>query len=298
MTKHRALVTGASGLLGRAIMKDFCASPDWDVLGLAFSRARDGLKKVDLSDKNAVTDVVNDFKPDVIIHSAAERRVDVIEKTPEAAKKVNLDATQFICEAAAGVKAWVLFISTDYVFDGKNPPYKVTDEPNPLNLYAKSKLEGEKITLRVNPDNGVLRVPILYGEIEELSESAVTVLFAKVKDTSCKAPMDAKLLRFPTLVDDLGFVIRKLSERRLEDPAITGIFHWASDEVMTKYDMAMNMAKAFGMSTDHIVPETSSASAANRPENSQLDCSRIEELGICKRTKFSDCIVNILKPFL
>ena len=62
--------------------------------------------------------------------------------------------------------------------------------------------------------------------------------------------------------------------------------------------MAVTMAKAFGISTEHIVPDTTSSSMANRPDNSQLDCSRIENLGICKRTKFSDAIVDVLKPYL
>lgn len=66
------------------------------------------------------------------------------------------------------------------------------------------------------PGNGVLRVPILYGEVETLKESAVTVLFSKVKDTSCKAPMDVKQRRFPTLVDDVAYVIRKLAEKKLK----------------------------------------------------------------------------------
>lgn len=297
MSKHRVIVTGASGLLGRAIFKEFRSSSDWEVLGLAFSRARDGLAQVDLSDKEATAETINKFKPDVIIHSAAERSVDVVEKQPEKAKKINLDGTRNVCEAAAAVNAWVLFISTDYVFDGKNPPYKVTDEPNPLNLYGKSKMEGEKITLDVNSDNGVLRVPILYGEVETLKESAVTVLFSKVKNTSCEAPMDARQQRFPTHVNDIAYVIRKLSEKRLEDPSVKGIFHWMNNEVMTKYDMAVTMAKAFGISTDHIVKDTTST-LGNRPENCQLDCSRIDDLGICKRTKFSDAIVDILKPFL
>lgn len=68
----------------------------------------------------------------------------------------------------------------------------------------------------VIPDNGVLRVPILYGEVETLKESAVTVLFSKVKDTSCQAPMDVKQRRFPTHVDDVAYVTRKLAEKRLK----------------------------------------------------------------------------------
>lgn len=82
-----------------------------------------------------------------------------------------------------------------------------------------------------------------------------------------------------------------------QDPSIKGIFHWSNNENMTKYDMAVTMAKAFGISTDHIVEDTSST-FANRPANAQLDCSRLEKLDICKRTKFAESIVDVLKPFL
>lgn len=292
----KAIVTGASGLLGRAVVKEFQAS-NWEVQGWAFSRVREGLKRVDISNKQEVQQAVSEFKPDVIIHSAAERRVDVFEKEPEKAGKINLEGTQIICEAAVSVKAWVLFISTDYVFDGTDPPYKPEDKPNPLNKYGQSKAEGENITLSVNPGNAVLRVPILYGEIETLSESAVTVLFTKVKDTLNKALMCDQQRRFPTHCDDVAFVIQQLAERRLKDSSIKGIFHWSNDENMTKYDMAVTMADLCGLPSDHIERDTTPSGSANRPQNAQLDCSRVEDLGISRRTKFAEAIANILKPF-
>ncbi|KAL4230209.1 Methionine adenosyltransferase 2 subunit beta [Mactra antiquata] len=294
---NRVMVTGASGLLGRAIMKEFKSSDAWNVIGLAFSRSGSGLKKVDISDKNAVIDAVNEFKPQIIIHSAAERRVDVMERDPVTASKINLDGTENICEAAKSINAWVLFISTDYVFDGTSPPYKVTDQPNPLNLYGKSKAEGEKITLAVNKDNAVLRVPVLYGCIETLNESAVTCLLAKVKDTSCKAGMDGKQIRFPTHCDDVAYVIKELSNRQVKDKNIEGIYHWSNDEKMTKYDMAVTMGTVLGLSTDHIEKDMSGMGGASRPDNAQLDCSRVEQLGIVKRTKYSSAIGDVLKSF-
>ncbi|KAJ8297639.1 hypothetical protein KUTeg_024170 [Tegillarca granosa] len=315
----KVLITGASGLLGRAIFREFEGEGSWQVLGLAFSRATEKLRKVDLINKESVTQVINDFKshtehtaytvghpckpyiqpnqpwpypsytraPSVVIHSAAERRPDVVEKREVDTKNLNVIATRNLCKAAASVGAWVLYISTDYVFDGKNPPYSETAEPNPLNKYGQSKLDGEKATLETSADNSVLRVPILYGEVEYLGESAVTVLFEKVKVTDSQCVMSDYERRYPTSCADVAFVIRELSDNRIKNPNIKGIYHWSSNENMTKYDMAAAMAEAFGWSTDHIKADKNPSGGAPRPFNSHLSCGRLEELGIGKWTLIS-----------
>ncbi len=151
-----------------------------------------------------------------------------------------------VCVNAAVCGAFFLYISTDYVFDGRNPPYGEDDSPNPLNVYGRSKLEGERETLRHCPGTCVslscvclthmcqlsfyffkimcesichlsvgavvLRVPVLFGEVEFVSESAVTSLWLKVEATeSCT--LDHCLQRFPTDTRDVAAVCRKLSER-------------------------------------------------------------------------------------
>lgn len=178
------LITGASGLLGRAIMKQFSNSDKWEVLGLAHSRATEALKKVDLFDFDETKRVVNDFKPQVLIHAAAERRPDVVENDEETYMKMNVGVTKTLAKAMNELnrdveipKHFMLYISTDYVFDGTSPPYKPLDEPNPLNKYGKSKLAGEQAMQVYHPDGGILRIPILYGNVEYLKESAVTGVY-------------------------------------------------------------------------------------------------------------------------
>ena len=178
---HRVLITGASGLLGRAVMQKFSNSDSWNVLGVAHSRAGDNLKKVDLLDFDATKSLVEDFRPHVLIHCAAERRPDVVENQEELASKMNVGVTKVLAKAINALNEeleapehFMLYISTDYVFDGTDPPYRPLDEPNPLNKYGKSKLQGEKVMQFYHPDGGILRVPILYGKVEKLQESAVT----------------------------------------------------------------------------------------------------------------------------
>ena len=178
----RCLITGASGLLGRALMRAFTAASTeskaaaavkWECTGAAFSRASKNLIKVDLRDAKAVRELVTKLKPNVIVHAAAERFPDKVEADKEAAQKLNVEATRELASAAKEVGAWLLYISTDYVFDGKASPYKTSDKPNPLNTYGALKLGGEQAVLKELPSAVVLRVPFLYGSVECATQLAL-----------------------------------------------------------------------------------------------------------------------------
>ncbi|CAN8189849.1 unnamed protein product [Coccothraustes coccothraustes] len=295
---RRVLITGATGLLGRAVFKEFNVN-NWNTVGCGYRRAQPRFEHVNLLDSIAVHDIIHDFQPHVIVHCAAERRPDVVEGQPEAASQLNVAASANLAKEAAGVGAFLIYISTDYVFDGTSPPYKETDVPNPLNLYGKTKLEGEKAVLENNEDTAVLRIPVLYGEVERLEESAVTVMFDKVQFSNKSANMDHWQQRFPTNVKDVAAVCRQLAEKRMLDPSIKGTFHWSGNEQMTKYEMACAIADAFNLPSSHLRPITDSpVVGALRPKNAQLDCSKLEMLGIGQRTPFRAGIRESLWPFL
>ncbi|KAJ0066403.1 hypothetical protein NL108_013035, partial [Boleophthalmus pectinirostris] len=192
--------------------------------------------------------------PHVIIHCAAERRPDVVERAPDSALNLNVHATAVLSKEAAACGAFLLFISTDYVFDGRNPPYGEDDAPNPLNLYGRSKLEGEREAQRHCPDCVVLRVPILFGEVERVEESAVTVLWTLVLDSAQTCSLDHTQQRFPTEARDVARVCSNICSRRTQDPSVRGVFHYSAQEQMTKYEMAKAIGDAFHLPSDHIVP--------------------------------------------
>uniref|UniRef100_A0A2K6CXN7 Methionine adenosyltransferase 2 subunit beta n=1 Tax=Macaca nemestrina TaxID=9545 RepID=A0A2K6CXN7_MACNE len=243
---RRVLVTGATGLLGRAVPKEFQQN-NWHAVGCGFRRAR---PKFD--------------QPHVIVHCAAERRPDVVENQPDAASQLNVDASGNLAKEAAAVGAFLIYISSDYVFDGTNPPYREEDISAPLNLYGKTKLDGEKAVLENTLGAAVLRIPILYGEVEN----------------NKSANMDHQQQRFLTHVKEVATVCRQLAEKRMLDPSIKGTFHWSGNEQMTKYEMACAIADAFNLPSSHLRPITDSpVLGAQRPRNAQLDCSKLETLG-------------------
>ncbi|KPP73659.1 methionine adenosyltransferase 2 subunit beta-like [Scleropages formosus] len=334
---RRVLVTGATGLLGRAVYREF-QNNSWHILGCGYSRARPRFLRCNLMDEDAVREVIHNFQviaerrtttivispvaavcfadgvqcrhccplrsypqPHVIVHCAAERRPDVVERHTEAAMNLNIHASATLAKESATAGTFLIYISTDYVFDGRNPPYGENDAPNPLNLYGKSKLEGEREVLRHNPGAAVLRVPVLYGEVERVDESAVTVLWDRVQESCESSTVDHCQQRFPTYVNDVARLCRLMAERRLQDSSLRGIFHYSGKEQMTKYEMACAIADAFNLPSSHLIPltEQPAGAGAQRPHNSQLECSRLESLGLgVEPTPFKVAVRDSLWPFL
>ncbi|XP_071480252.1 methionine adenosyltransferase 2 subunit beta-like [Diadema antillarum] len=286
---RKVLVTGASGLLGRAVMATFL-SASWDVLGLGFSRAGEKLKKVDLRDSEAIRSVIREFQPDVVIHAAAERRTDVVERNPEDVKQLNVAATAVIAQECASRGIMLVYISTNYVFDGKKAPYRTSDEPNPLNKYGQSKRDGEIATLTNYPGGAILRLPLLYGPVERLNESSATFILSQITDTSKVVEMCNYQQRRPTHVNDVAQVLLQMAEKYSQGHEVKGIFHWNTSEQLTRYQMATIITDVFQLPSHHITANTSAPAAGTpRPANAAMDVSSVTSLGV----KVSDTLFRV-----
>jgi dTDP-4-dehydrorhamnose reductase len=297
----RLLVTGATGLLGRPVLRACRAAPGWSVTGAAFRRAAPGLERVDLSDPAAIPGFLDRLAPDVVIHSAAERRPDVSERDPTGTQRLNVGATAALAQWAAARGAFLIYISSDYVFDGTTPPYTPESATHPVNAYGQSKLDGERAIQASGCDAALLRVPILYGEVEELGESPVTVLAKNMLGARPgeRLPMEHWATRYPTYTPDVAVVLRQMVERRLCDSGFKGVFHWSGGEPMTKYEMALAFAPLLGFDPARLIPDARPPSdGAPRPKDCHLDSSALERLGIGRRTPFAQTIPGILAPHL
>ncbi len=297
MKRRHILVTGASGLLGRPVISALKAANAWSVTGTARSRVSGDLKQVDLTDLKALPAFLDATKPDIIIHSAAERRPDVSARDPQATRLLNVEATAAIAGWAAANGACLIYISTDYVFDGRHPPYREEAATNPLNDYGRSKLAGEAAVSALCPDYAVLRVPILYGAVESLEESAVTALAAELISARAERPLafDNWAVRHPTLTDDVADVLRQMVRYAESHAPLRGVFHWSADEAMTKYAMACVMADCLGCDRARLVADNNPPQGTPRPQNSRLDTALLRSLGIGRQTAFRDAIPGILR---
>ncbi len=296
----RILITGATGLLGRPVLSACAACPEWRVTGTAFRRTGPGLERMDLSQTDQIPAFLDRIAPDIIIHAAAERHPDVSEKDPSGTRRLNVGATATLARWAALRHAFLIYISSDYVFDGTRPPYRPGDATHPINTYGQSKLDGEHAVREAGCDAAVLRVPILYGEVQTLDESPVTVL-AK---TMLSAPAGARLTvenwatRYPTHTSDVAAVLRQLVTRKLTHPDLRGLFHWSGSEPMTKYDMALAFAPLLNFDAERLIPDATPPLGAPRPKDCHLDTAELESLGIGQRTAFRSALAAILTPHL
>ncbi|CAE6524248.1 unnamed protein product [Rhizoctonia solani] len=185
----------------------------------------------------------------------------------------------------------LIYISTDYVFDGTAAPYSVDAKPNPVNLYGETKLAGERAVL----DDGyqgkpgqrvVLRVPVLrYGPAPKNSDSAINILVDIVNDQSGKPyTMDHYATRYPTNVLDIAdFLVRLTGKHNNAPKPLPPILHYSGTEPYTKYEMCLVLAKILNVSHNHITPDAAEPLpnlGVSRPKNTQLSLDVLENLGV------------------
>ncbi|MEI7900273.1 MAG: SDR family oxidoreductase [bacterium] len=294
------LVTGATGLLGRPVLRTCKDVSTWRVTGTAFRRNGPGLERIDLSQTEQISAFLDRLAPTVIIHAAAERHPDVSEKDPAGTRRLNVDATAALAQWAAARHAFLIYISSDYVFDGTAPPYTPASPTHPINAYGQSKLDGEHAVRAAGRGSAILRVPILYGEVETLDESPVTVL-AKNMLTALpgeRLAMENWATRYPTHTGDVATVLRQMVAHKLTHPDFSGIFHWSGHEPRTKYGMACVLARVLPFDPARLAPDSTPPVGAPRPQDCHLDSSALETLGIGQRTPFASALPTLLAPHL
>ncbi len=291
MTK--IMITGATGLLGRAVQAQIESSQAHQVIATGFSRAQAGIYKLDLTHAYEVELFIAEHQPDVIVHCAAERRPDVSEQDPSAALALNVSATKALAEAAKKHGAWVIYISTDYVFDGTAPNYAESDKPNPVNFYGESKWRGEQALLEVSNEFAVLRLPILYGQVERISESAILILLNQLLDKEAQE-IDHWAARSPTSTQDIAQAIEKMIELKLSRIELAGIYHFSGKETMSKYQMLLALGELLDQSTQHLLPISEPTDSAKRPKNCTLICDKLAKHGITSEVLFRDGVLAAL----
>mmetsp|Transcript_85855 Transcript_85855/g.228193 ORF Transcript_85855/g.228193 Transcript_85855/m.228193 type:complete len:413 (-) Transcript_85855:18-1256(-) len=278
----RVLITGATGLLGRQVFRVF-EDRGWCNRGLGLARAKGRIVRCDLLNADDLQAQFDDFKPTIVVHCAAERRPDVLEENRAYATKINVDLTRDISKLCRARGVWMIYISTNYVFDGKEAPYAEDALAKPVNTYGESKYSGEQVVAEFHADAATVRVPLLYGPVEYLGETSVTALLPAIQKDSPK--LDNWQERFPTCTEDTARVLEafcaaQVSRGRLNPELFRGIFHWQANERHTKYTMATVIAEIAGIDTAGFVriDDAPAPGQAPRPQFERMTCGRIEKL--------------------
>ena len=224
-TKMKVVITGASGLLGRQVFAEFSSLPSCSVVGLGFSRASPNITKLDLTDEAATAALLNELKPNVVIHSAAQRFPDKVEKDFEAARELNVTVSRRLAALCSKLNARLIYISTDYVFDGTAAPYSHLAVPKPANKYGETKLAGELAVLEEDSSSLCLRVPVLYGPVQDLKESALTVLLDVLKNSNSPATLSSYEVRCPAHTGDIAKILVDMVKKL--DNLEGGVYQWS-----------------------------------------------------------------------
>ena len=222
--------------------------------------------RFDLMDERGIYDLVDRLRPDVIIHSAALTDVDRCERERELAYKMNVEGTQAIAKAAEKAGAFLVYISTDYVFDGERGSYREDEKTNPVSYYGQSKLLGEEFCRGC-----IARTCVIYGS----RPASGKVNFALWLIESLKSGKQFRVVTdqfiTPTLNTNLAKMVLEAADRRL-----SGVYHLAGATRISRYDFAREVARVFDLDSDLIIPSRMADLKwdAKRPKDSSLDTSK------------------------
>lgn len=255
----RIAVTGAAGGLGGSLMTLLAGRAGVDAVPLT-------RKEADLADGAAVAEVIRRLRPDVVVHCAAMTAVDQCETAKDLAWQINVEGTRAVADAARGAGARLVYISTDYVFDGaKEGLYAPDDTPHPLNVYGVTKREGEKIALAV-PGGLVVRSSWLFSR--EGKSFVRTVLELAARHPEIKMVNDQT--GAPTYSKDLAAALLLCIDKNA-----SGILHVANAGACTWHGYAKKILELKGVAGVTVTPIASVelGRPARRPHNSRLDCS-------------------------
>jgi len=270
----RIVVVGAAGQLGLELMR-----AEAGAIGL--TRA-----DLDLAEIARIGDALAAFKPDIVINASAYTAVDKAESEPDAAFRLNRDAPAALAQAAANTGAAFVHVSTDYVFDGSKPsPYIETDPRAPLNIYGRSKAEGEDAVLAANPRAAIIRTSWVYSP----NRANFVKTMLRLGETRNEVSVVADQHGRPTAAADLAYACLALARLQHQgETAASGVFHYAGAGDATWADFAEAIFAGAEQRGHNPVQVKRIAAAdyptpAQRPANSRLDTSKIEALGIATR---------------
>ena len=272
-------ITGIGGQLGHDIEIELKKRGYTDIMAPRAS-------EVDITNRDKVMEVINEYRPDVIFHCAAWTAVDKAEELEQECYNVNVVGTKNVTDASIGVGAKILYMSTDYVFDGKKDGiYTEEDKVNPMSVYGKTKFEGEE-EVRRNPNHYITRISWVFG----INGNNFIKTMLKLSDNHDKLTVVSDQVGSPTYTKDLA---KLLVEMSLTDKY--GTYHVTNEEYCSWAEFADYIFKSNNKNTE-VIPVTTDeyykgkdmSKIATRPFNSKLDKSKLSNNGFDRLPSWKD----------
>jgi len=279
----KILVTGSNGLLGQKLTDAIIGSKVFELIATSKGENRHPVKEgyqyaaMDIASLESIKEVVSEYRPDVIINTAAMTNVDVCEKEKEECWLLNVTAVSYLIEVCESNHIQLIHLSTDFIFDGADGPYTEEAKASPLSYYGESKWAAEKLLQASGIHFTILRTIIVYGIVNDMSRSNI-ILWAKgalEKGSPINVVNDQ--WRMPTLAEDLADICLLAAEKGAQ-----GVYNASGKDMMSILELVERVADYYGLDKSLINPISSESlnQAAKRPVKTGfiLDKS-IKELG-------------------
>ncbi|MBQ3435936.1 MAG: dTDP-4-dehydrorhamnose reductase [Bacilli bacterium] len=257
----RSLITGVNGQLGYDIVRHLNLLGEKDYMAL-------DIADMDITNREQVMEVIKKYKPDVIFHCAAWTAVDRAEDEEEMCTKVNVEGTKNIADASIEVGAKLVYMSTDYVFDGtKEGMYTEEDQPNPQSVYGKTKFLGEE-EVRRNPKHFITRISWVFG----INGNNFIKTMLKLSENHDELSVVADQIGSPTYTYDLAKLLIDMSETEKY-----GTYNVTNEEFCSWAEFAEYVLKDTDTKINHVTTEEygKDKKQAYRPKNSRLDKTKL-----------------------
>jgi len=284
----KILITGSNGLLGQKIVKQ-CLSKKIDFIATSQGENRHSAcpsnyyKSLDITSLNDIEKVVKEVNPSHIINTAAITNVDFCETNKDLCQAVNVTAVSHLLAVATQFNCHLTHLSTDFVFDGENGPYKEEDKINPLSVYAHSKADSEAILQNSEHKAwSILRTIIVFGQGENLSRSNIVLWAKSALEKGDPLTIVDDQFRAPTWADDLAWACiqsAKLSAK--------GIYHISGPETFSIIELVKRVAKFYHLNFEQVTAIKSKTlnQTAKRPPKTGFDISKAKKnLGYSPKT--------------
>lgn len=270
----KILGTGLSGLVGSRIVELLCSKYEFDS------------STEDITDRNIIQQRIKNSDAPLVLHLAAKTDVDGCEKDKEKGEdgdawKINVIGTENVARACSQAQKKLIYISTDFVFDGEKGDYAEEDLANPINWYGKTKYEGEVKIKNSGCDFIIARISYPYRARYDFKKDFVRGLIERLKNGQ-ELKMVEDHIFTPTLIDDIAYALDVLITKKQN-----GIFHVTGSQMITPYDVAILISKTLGFDTSKISKikrEEFFKGRAPRGFNLSLKNDRIKKLGINMKT--------------
>ena len=290
----KIIITGSNGLLGQNLLNLLLEEKEaYEVIGFSRGGNRSGRDDfayydIDITDTKKLQTLVLGVHPDVVINTAAMTNVDACEADKENCYLLNVLAVQELTTLCSEIDAHLIHLSTDFIFDGKNGPYAEEDAPSPLSYYGKTKLQSEGVLTTYAVDYTILRTILVYGIVAEMSRSNIVLWVKEALEKGNPITIVDDQYRMPTYVEDLALACKLCIDKKA-----TGVFHISSNQLLSIYEIAQEIATVFNLDKTLIQPISTAtlSQAAARPVRTGFDLAKTnQELGLYPKSFKEDLI--------